>query len=186
MAKRLSPYHERECPELVPRTFISLEALFSRFTLPLSNLLLLPSVIHVPKRKGAANHHAPSALAGTSGKLIQFPRISNDDPLLKSATASFPGRLFHYFACIRSKLAGPSEKSTISTVTQIPERKAPPSSTVSSISMSKMESHIEASPYVWPHDGTFNPKTTALVIIDMQKDCALSRILSVKSLPSEG
>lgn len=148
-----------------------------------------PLWITCPRWKGAANHRAPSALAGTSGKLVQFPRISNDDPLLKSATASkrsFPRTLFHCFAFFQSKLTGPSEKSPISTVTQIPERKAPPPSTVSSISMSKMESHIEASPYAWPHDGTFNPKTTALVIIDMQKDCALSRILSVKFLPSEG
>ncbi|KAG0647694.1 Ureidoacrylate amidohydrolase [Hyphodiscus hymeniophilus] len=33
-----------------------------------------------------------------------------------------------------------------------------------------MESSVEASPYIWPHDKTFDPKTTALVIIDMQKD----------------
>ena len=34
-----------------------------------------------------------------------------------------------------------------------------------------MDSRIDASPYLWPHDSTFEPKTTALVIIDMQKDC---------------
>lgn len=31
---------------------------------------------------------------------------------------------------------------------------------------------IIAQPYDWPHDATFTPFTTALVIIDMQKDCA--------------
>jgi hypothetical protein len=36
---------------------------------------------------------------------------------------------------------------------------------------SKMSSQIEARPYSWPMDGGFNPRTTALVIVDMQKDC---------------
>ena len=30
---------------------------------------------------------------------------------------------------------------------------------------------LPALPYDWPHDATFTPYTTALVIIDMQKDC---------------
>ncbi|KAF2653196.1 isochorismatase family protein [Lophiostoma macrostomum CBS 122681] len=29
---------------------------------------------------------------------------------------------------------------------------------------------IEAQPYPWPHDSSFNPQTSALIIIDMQKD----------------
>lgn len=33
---------------------------------------------------------------------------------------------------------------------------------------------LPALPYDWPHDATFTPYTTALVIIDMQKDCMLS------------
>ena len=32
---------------------------------------------------------------------------------------------------------------------------------------------VEASPYDWPHDATFSPFTTALLIIDMQRDCKL-------------
>jgi nicotinamidase-related amidase len=33
---------------------------------------------------------------------------------------------------------------------------------------------VEATPYPWPHDGTLRPETTALIIIDMQRDfCAL-------------
>lgn len=30
---------------------------------------------------------------------------------------------------------------------------------------------IAAVPYDWPHDATLTPYTTALVIVDMQKDC---------------
>ncbi|KUJ19224.1 isochorismatase family protein [Mollisia scopiformis] len=33
-----------------------------------------------------------------------------------------------------------------------------------------MDASIEAQPYRWPHNGGFSPETTALVIIDMQKD----------------
>ena len=30
---------------------------------------------------------------------------------------------------------------------------------------------IQAVPYNWPHDAAFNPFTTALVMVDMQRDC---------------
>lgn len=30
---------------------------------------------------------------------------------------------------------------------------------------------VSAHPYAWPHNGSLSPETTALVIIDMQKDC---------------
>lgn len=30
---------------------------------------------------------------------------------------------------------------------------------------------VDADPYKWPHDSSMSPKTTALVIIDMQVDC---------------
>ena len=33
---------------------------------------------------------------------------------------------------------------------------------------------IAADPYDWPHDATLTPYTTALVVIDMQKDCMCS------------
>ena len=33
---------------------------------------------------------------------------------------------------------------------------------------------IAAEPYDWPHDATLTPYTTALVVIDMQKDCMCS------------
>ena len=31
---------------------------------------------------------------------------------------------------------------------------------------------IKATPYNWPHDASLGPQTTALVLIDMQRDCA--------------
>lgn len=38
---------------------------------------------------------------------------------------------------------------------------------------------ITAVPYDWPHDATMTPFTTALVIIDMQKDCmSIATLLS--------
>lgn len=36
---------------------------------------------------------------------------------------------------------------------------------------------LPAIPYDWPHDATFTPYTTALVIIDMQKDCTYDETL---------
>lgn len=50
------------------------------------------------------------------------------------------------------------------------------------ISLSKVQKgQIEAIPYHWPHDAGFSPYTSALVIVDMQKDCKcfLSRSLRV-------
>lgn len=40
---------------------------------------------------------------------------------------------------------------------------------------------IAAVPYDWPHDATLTPYTTALVIIDMQKDCAYDSMWSCGS-----
>lgn len=37
---------------------------------------------------------------------------------------------------------------------------------------------IEAIPYDWPHDATFTPFTSALVIIDMQNDCEMLYVQS--------
>jgi hypothetical protein len=34
-----------------------------------------------------------------------------------------------------------------------------------------MEGKMIAAPYDWPHDASFSPENTALVIIDMQRDC---------------
>ena len=34
-----------------------------------------------------------------------------------------------------------------------------------------------ATPYAWPHDASMSPETTALIIIDMQNDCAFNSIV---------
>jgi len=40
-----------------------------------------------------------------------------------------------------------------------------------------MSGPVRAEPYHWPHDGRFEPATTALVIIDMQRDCTFVLLL---------
>lgn len=52
-----------------------------------------------------------------------------------------------------------------------------------------LQRQIRAEPYHWPHDASFTPQNTALVIIDMQRDCksepigcALASTESVTSL----
>lgn len=39
------------------------------------------------------------------------------------------------------------------------------------VTMGLGRKHITATPYAWPHDGSFSRETTALVLIDMQRDC---------------
>lgn len=36
---------------------------------------------------------------------------------------------------------------------------------------------IKATPYNWPHDASLAPSTTALVLVDMQRDCMFTHIL---------
>jgi hypothetical protein len=40
-----------------------------------------------------------------------------------------------------------------------------------SIAMGSGKASIRADPYNFPHDNSLSPKTTALVVIDMQRDC---------------
>lgn len=44
---------------------------------------------------------------------------------------------------------------------------------------SDLTGQIRARPYDWPHDGSLNKFTTALVIVDMQKDCKPYIIISL-------
>ena len=37
--------------------------------------------------------------------------------------------------------------------------------------MTTIQNQIEAFPYNWPHDASLNSQTTALVVVDMQRDC---------------
>ena len=41
-------------------------------------------------------------------------------------------------------------------------------------SIAPSQGPIKAIPYDWPHDASFGIRTTALVIVDMQRDCKLS------------
>lgn len=56
------------------------------------------------------------------------------------------------------------------------ERGATDSERRSAVVCPQRYAKLQAIPYKWPHDGTLDRSTTALVIIDMQKDCK-SRIL---------
>ena len=127
-------------------------------------------------------HYIPSGgdQAGTSTKLVHFPRISNDDQPPKPATSStrFPQSLLNCFSFFHTKRA---ERPVVLKDPPAPEQKLPAKSSIKPVlprqSFSIMESRIDASPYMWPHDYSFSPETTALVIIDMQKDCGYSSSL---------
>jgi hypothetical protein len=41
------------------------------------------------------------------------------------------------------------------------------------------QGRVDAQPYNWPHDASLDSKTTALVIIDMQKDCKYTTLSNV-------
>lgn len=41
-------------------------------------------------------------------------------------------------------------------------------------------SQIKAAPYNYPHDASLGPDTTALVIIDMQRDCKRAHALDLE------
>lgn len=45
------------------------------------------------------------------------------------------------------------------------------SSPTSLLTMQDKRRQVAASPYAWPHDASLSPATTALVVIDMQRDC---------------
>lgn len=101
------------------------------------------------------------------GPITYLP--SADGPKLISKPVermSLPRNFFCHF--LRSK--GKASPTPVKPATRFSERKA----ILKPILLRQngnMDPRIDAAPYLWPHDSTFNPKTTALVIIDMQKDC---------------
>jgi hypothetical protein len=120
-------------------------------------------------------HYRPSGgpVNGTNPKLVHFPRISSETSPLKRETTIATSRNHHQsflniFSFLRSKR---QERPILIRDSDIQERKAPLKPIIQRHSIHKMQSSVEASPYLWPHDGSLDPKTTALVIIDMQKDC---------------
>lgn len=121
-------------------------------------------------------HYRPSGgpLNGTNRKLEHFLRISNDSPPLKRETAIAPSRKYHrsffeVFPFLRSKRY--ERPILIKSDPDSSHKKAPPKPIIQRHVLAEMETSVEASPYNWPHDESLDPKTTALVIIDMQKDC---------------
>jgi hypothetical protein len=115
---------------------------------------------------------APPPSANTSSRLVQFPEstyIEEKKPRkpVTSTQSSFQLNVLSCFGFFTSK---PREKKP-QWAQRVPERTILKAPTISTLSLSKMDSSIEAKPYKWPHDSSFDPKTTALVIIDMQKDC---------------
>ena len=44
---------------------------------------------------------------------------------------------------------------------------------------------IQARPYDWPHEGSLNLSSTALVVVDMQRDCTLSKTREVTQCGSD-
>jgi len=129
---------------------------------------------------------APTAAppsASTSPKLVQFPENNEDKKLPRPVTStrsSFPHNLLN---CVRLFTSKPREKKQSYQPQRVPERKILKTPTLSTLSLSKMDSSIEAKPYKWPHDNSFDPKTTALVIIDMQKDCECFPFKSQMCIP---
>jgi hypothetical protein len=108
---------------------------------------------------------------GTKTKLAHFHRMSNDDPLDKAESMITPSvrqNLFNCFAFLRPRR---SEKYAEQIRRQNLERRTPTPSIIPALSFVKMASQVDAAPYAWPISGGMNPNTTALVIIDMQKDC---------------
>jgi len=116
----------------------------------------------------------PSAGTKFSSKLVQFPESTwnnEEKKQAKPATSTRNHFLFNLLNCFGTFSSKPRERKEPGRAQRLPERKILRTPTLSTLSLSKMDSNIEASPYKWPHDSTFDTKTTALVIIDMQKDC---------------
>lgn len=88
--------------------------------------------------------------------------------LPQSPKQNFPRRILSNLTLKRTKYP---KKNRAALPAQLPDRKTLESLTISTLSLSSMDASIDAEPYKWPHDGSFDPATTALVIIDMQRDC---------------
>ncbi|CZR61441.1 related to amidases related to nicotinamidase [Phialocephala subalpina] len=107
----------------------------------------------------------------TSPKIVTFSLPNGDlkveKELPQSPKQNFPRRFLSGFTFKRTKSP---RKNTAASATQFPDHKILQSLTISTLSLCSMDASIDAEPYKWPHDGTFDPATTALVIIDMQRD----------------
>jgi hypothetical protein len=112
------------------------------------------------------------ASADASSKLVHFSRTSKEDTLGESAPSSrtvtsFPRTLLNCLSFLQPRR---SRHQCETSTTHWSEQKDFIARTISTVSL-KMKSSIKADPYNWPHSRDFDPTTTALVIIDMQRDC---------------
>ncbi|TVY46689.1 Peroxyureidoacrylate/ureidoacrylate amidohydrolase [Lachnellula occidentalis] len=108
----------------------------------------------------------------TNTKLVHFHRMSNDGFPEKAVDPSITPlphwKLFNCFAIFQPR------KTTRLNAEQARrldlERRTPTPLIIPALSFTKMRAQVDATPYAWPTSGGINPMTTALVIIDMQKD----------------
>lgn len=128
--------------------------------------------------EGSLRYEATQPLGSeTSPKVVHFSTPTNDHKLTEeneSPKQNFPRNILSNLTFKRTKAP---KKIIIAPPRQLPERKPLQMLTIADLSFSPMETSIEAQPYKWPHDGSLSPETTALVIIDMQKDCKLTFII---------
>lgn len=116
---------------------------------------------------------------GTKTKLDHCHRMSNDDSLHKAESLIAPSVRQNLFTCFAFLRPRKSEKYTEQIRRQNLERRTPTPSIIPALSFARMACQVDATPYAWPISGGMNPKTTALVIIDMQKDCEYHLHVSV-------
>jgi len=121
--------------------------------------------------EGSLNPSCGSVPA-TSPVLVHISQCSREDTLRESTTStkSFHRTLLNCFSSLFLQSKRSNQRHTAPS-SRFSEPGYFRGSSVSTISVDRMEPDIEALPYRWPHDGSFDPKTTALIIIDMQMDC---------------
>jgi hypothetical protein len=140
----------------------------------ISNFIFAAELSAYPKMEGPMVYTPSSGPSvATSPKHALLPKTSTDSVSeITSQTTRIPrSRLSNFFWFSRSERPKKRELPTIiKQSTKGPDTRPTFKPTLYR-SNPDMQPRIEASPYLWPHDSTFDQKTTALVIIDMQKDC---------------
>jgi hypothetical protein len=114
----------------------------------------------------------------TSPKVVHFSpthptyhKDKEDQELPEPPKQNFSQKLLSGFKFKQTKV--PRKKVT-SLPKRLPKQKPLQTLTIEDLTLSEMQASVEARPYKWPHNGGFSPETTALVIIDMQRDCTSS------------
>lgn len=114
---------------------------------------------------------SPKAVHFSTPTIIHKQQEEKELPKL-----NFPRNIISGFKIKRAKSP---RNNRIALPRQLPERKPLKTLSISDLSFSPMDASIDAQPYRWPHNGGFSPETTALVIIDMQKDCKSTKFMIV-------